>query len=315
MSKKIVITPRGYANFGDEAGKKLIAKGYELDINRTGNAYSNEEFIAHCKDAVGVIFGIDDLSENSLKQLPNLKAAVKFGVGLDNIDQDYCKQHDIKVGRCVGANSNAVAEYTVTMMLNCMKKVCGNVITVKQGEWVKPTGFELTNKTVGIIGFGNIGKIVAKICSYGFGMNVLVYDVFNIPQESLDECKAKCVTLEEIYKNSDVITVHVPLIDSTRNMISKEQFSSMKDNVVIINPARGGIINEKDLYDALVSKKVFAAAADVFSSEPPSKEDWAQKLIALDNFYLTSHIAARTKEAELNCCNIATDEIIKLLEN
>lgn len=313
MSKgTVLITPRGYANYGQEARKRIEALGYDIDINETGKSYTYDVFLEKAKNATGIIVGTDDLSEKTLKECPNLKAIVKFGVGLDNIDQNYCKEHNIGVSRCVGANSNAVAEYTVAMIFNCMRKICGNAMDVKDWQWVKPTGYELFNKTVGIIGFGNIGKHVARMC-HGIGMKVLTYDVYDIPQAELDKYEAKQVSLEEIYKTADAITVHVPLIDSTRDLIKLEQMKMMKPTAVLINAARGGIVNEKDLYEALNNKVIFAAAADVFTSEPPVKEDWSEKLIALPNFYLNSHIAARSQEAEINCTNIATDEMIRLL--
>ena len=313
MSKTILVTPRGYANFGGEARKRLEALGYEMDINMTGKPLPREVFVEKAKAAAGIIVGVDECGGELLRQCKNLKAIVKFGVGLDNIDLDAARECGISVGRCVGSNSNAVAEYTVGVMFAAAKHIVASAISVRDGGWEKLTGYELSGKTVGIIGFAHIGRIVAGICGRGLGMKILAYDAFEIPDEALAESGARKSTVEEILEQSDFVTLHVPLTGETKNMIAAEQLRRMKPNAVLINAARGGIVNEKDLLEALREKKIYASAADVFSSEPPSDEPWAKDLVGLDNFILTSHIAARTKEAELNTVNISTDVMIDLL--
>lgn len=312
MAKKILVTPRGYANFGQKAGKRLEALGYEVDINRTGKALPPEVFAAKAKEAAGIIVGVDECGRALLSQCKDLKAIVKFGVGTDNIDLDAAKKFGIAVGRCTGSNSNSVAEYTVGVMFAAAKHIVASAINVRNGGWDKLTGYELLGKTVGIIGFGNIGKNVARICS-GIGMKTLAYDVFDIPEAALQAYGTEKRTVEEILRESDFVTVHVPLTPETTNMIAAEQFGMMKRTAVLINAARGGIVNERDLLDALKSRKIYAAAADVFTSEPPAADEWVQELLHLDNFILTSHIAARTEEAEINTVNMSTDVMIDLL--
>ncbi|MCB6602516.1 NAD(P)-binding domain-containing protein, partial [Erysipelatoclostridium ramosum] len=183
----------------------------------------------------------------------------------------------------------------------------------REGGWNKPTGRELTKKTMGIIGFGNIGRHVARMAE-GIGMQVLAYDVFDIAQDVLDTYAAKQCSIEEILKTADFISIHTPLNDETRNMISDAQFDMMKETAVIVNAARGGIIDERALYTALKNKKIYAAASDVFTSEPPVQEDWVQELLHMDNFILTPHIGSRTVEAESYTVEMATDNLIRLLE-
>lgn len=313
--KTILITPRGYAKYGSEAGKRLEQLGYTLDINDTGKPVPREVFVEKAKEATGIIVGVDELDSGLLRQCTKLKAIVKFGVGVDNIDLPTCEEMGIKVGRCLGTNSNAVAELTVGFMFACARDMVSNAIEVKNGGWSKPTGFELGGKTVGILGFGNIGKNVARM-AYGIGMKVMAYDVFDIPKEQLDLYGAVQADKETILKECDFVTVHVPLLDSTKDMISSEEFKMMKSTAVLINAARGGIVNEQALCEALKNREIYACASDVFTSEPPMAkgEPWVEELLQNEHFIQTAHIASRSKEAEINTVNVATDNIIELLE-
>ena len=312
MAKTILITPRGYARYGREAKGRLEALGYEMDINETGKPLSPETFAAKAREAVGIIVGVDECDRALLSQCKNLRAIVKFGVGTDNIDLDAAKEFGIAVGRCMGSNSNSVAEYTVGVMFAAARHLVASALDVRNGGWNKMSGYELLGKTVGIIGFGNIGRHVARICS-GIGMRTLAYDAYDIPESALREHGTEKRTVEEILRESDFVTVHVPLTPETTNLIAAAQFDSMKPTAVLINAARGGIVNERDLLEALKNRKIYAAAADVFTSEPPAADEWVQELLHLDNFILTSHIAARTPEAEINTVNISTDVMIGLL--
>lgn len=310
--KTILVTPRGYAKYGNEARKRLEALGYVMDINDTGKPLSREVFVKKAKQATGIIVGIDECDGNLLKECKNLKAIVKFGVGTDNIDLPIAEACNISVGRCVGSNANAVAEYSVGLMFSAARYISSANHDVKNGGWKKPTGYELLGKTVGIIGFGNIGKQVARICR-GIGMKVLAYDTFDISDEVLAEYNAQKREVSDLLKESDFITIHVPLTKDTENMISKDQFNMMKKEAILINAARGGVVDEKALLQALKDKEIFACASDVFTSEPPVAEGWVNELIQMDSFILTPHIASRSAEAELNTVNMATDVMIELL--
>lgn len=309
----ILVTPRGYARYGSEARKILESQGYHMDINDTGKPLSREVFEEKAKKSVGMIVGVEECNEELLKECKDLKAIVKFGVGTDNIDLDACKKLGIKVGRCVGTNSNAVAEYTIGMMFNCSRYLSSNSISVKKGSWDKPTGLELTGKNIGVIGFGNIGKQVARMAN-GIGMVVHAYDLFEIPDEILKKYGATQTSIENILKTCDYISIHVPLTDETKDMISSEQFKMMKNTAILVNASRGGIVNELDLYNALKNNEIFACASDVFTTEPPKQEGWIKELIAMDNFVLTAHIGSRSKESEINTVNEATRVINDLLK-
>lgn len=309
----ILVTPRGYAKYGKEASIRLKMLGYEMNVNTTGKPLSRETFIANAQKATGIIVGVDKIDKDLLKQCKKLKAIVKFGVGLDNIDLDTANEYKIKVGRCIGSNSNAVAEFVLGLMLSCARYISTSNTYVRNNRWIKPTGVELFGKTIGIIGFGNIGRQLAHIV-HGIGMKVLAYDTSDIPSNTLECYNARPSSIETILKECDFISIHTPLTEKTRNMISTDQFAMMKDSSILINAARGGIVNEKALYIALKNKQIFAAASDVFTSEPPSHEDWIQELLNMDNFILTPHIASRSVEAEQKTAEMATDCIIDLLE-
>lgn len=306
---KVLITPRGFANYGLDQVERMKSKGLEVHYNATGKAYTHEEFKALAKDADAIIVGVDKMDREMMEGCPNLKAVCKFGVGTDNIDLDYAKEHSIYVGRCVGSNSRSVAEHVLSMMFMEAKNLYTSVRDVKQHGWNKPTGREIYGKKLGIIGFGMIGKYLAEY-AYGCGMEVYAYDAFAIAEETARQYHAQISTLEDILTDCDYISLHVPLLESTRNMISTEEFKKMKKDACLLNAARGGIVDEEALYEALKKKEIRSACFDVYSSEPPREDD---KLLTLDNFLLTPHTAARSMESEQRTCAMSTDIILEQL--
>jgi D-3-phosphoglycerate dehydrogenase len=236
-----------------------------------------------------------------------LKIIGRAGTGLDNIDVKAAEAKGIKVINTPGANSISVAELTIGLMIACSRHIARGTIDLKNGKWTKKEleGHELFGRTVGIIGFGNIGREVAKRL-LAFDMKILAYDPF--VKET--EMNVKMVDLDTLYKESDYITIHVPLTPETKNLINKETISKMKDGVIIINAARGGIIDEEALYEALVSGKVYAAGLDVFEVEPPTDE-LRQKLLALPNVVATPHIGASTFEAQERVGMLLVERLIK----
>lgn len=306
---KVLITPRGFANYGLDQVERMKSKGLDVHYNATGKAYTHEEFKALSKDADAIIVGVDKMDREMMEGCPNLKAVCKFGVGTDNIDLDYAKERNIHVGRCVGSNSRSVAEHVLSMMFMEAKNLYTSVRDVKQHGWNKPTGREIYGKKLGIIGFGMIGKYLAEY-AYGCGMEVYAYDAFAIAEETARQYHAQISTLEDILTDCDYISLHVPLLESTRNMISTEEFKKMKKDACLLNAARGGIVNEEALYEALKKKEIRSACFDVYSSEPPREDD---KLLTLDNFLLTPHTAARSMESEQRTCAMSMDIILEQL--
>lgn len=307
--RKIVVTPRGFAKCGIENAEIMKASGFDVVYNDTGLAYTKEEFYDITKDADGVIVGVETVDREYIDTHPKLKAVVKFGVGTDNIDLEYCKEKDIFVGRTVGSNARSVAETAISFVIADSKNLYNSIANTKEHGWAKMTGYEILGKTIGIVGFGAIGKHVAKMAN-GLGMKVLAYDAYGIDKTVADELNTEVVEIQELIEQSDFISLHIPLTHETKNMISSKELNQMKSNAVLINTARGGIVNEADLYGALKNNVIKAAYSDVFTCEPPREEE---PLLTLPNFYLTPHIASRSKEAEKNTADMATQIIIEAL--
>ncbi|ERK29416.1 phosphoglycerate dehydrogenase [Clostridium intestinale] len=306
---KVLITPRGFANYGLDKVRYMESKGLEVHYNNTGKAYTKEEFYNLASDADAIIVGVDIIDKELIDKCPNLKVVCKFGVGTDNIDVDYAKEKGIFVGRTVGSNSKAVAEHVVALMFADAKNLYNTAKEVKNHKWNKPTGQEISGKTLGIIGFGMIGKHIANFAN-GLGMKVYAYDAFEITDETAKEFNVEKKSFEEIISESDYVSLHVPLLESTKNMLSTEEFKKMKNDACLINAARGGIVDEEALYEALINKEIRSAYFDVYSTEPPTEDD---KLLALDNFVLTPHTAARTIESEKRTCEMSTEIILQNL--
>jgi Phosphoglycerate dehydrogenase and related dehydrogenases len=221
---------------------------------------------------------------------PNLKVIVRGGVGLDTIDADYARSKGITVMNTPQASSASVAELTIGYMFALARNLYKAASTVKAEKWEKKAfeGDEISGKTLGLLGIGNIGKEVAKRAN-ALGMTVIAYDPY-----VKEAAGVKLVSLDELLSQSDYISLHLPKTKESADMINKTMFSKMKTGVRIVNCARGGIINEADLYEALTSGKVAGAALDVYSEEPPT--DW--KLVKLDNVICSPHIGAATHEAQ-----------------
>lgn len=309
MAKKIVITPRGFAKCGLQNAEKIRNAGFDLFYNDSGLAYSKEEFYEITKDADGIVIGVESVDAAYLEAHPKVRAVVKFGVGTDNIDLEYCREHGIFVGRTVGSNARSVAETAISFIIADSKNLYESISDTRNHGWSKLTGYEIMDKTVGIVGFGAIGKQVARM-AWGLGMRVLAYDAFGIDKEVADSLHVEIVGLDELIERSDFLSLHVPLTPDTANMISAAELSRMKKNAVLINTARGGIVNEADLYEALKGGTIKAAYFDVFSSEPPRADE---PLITLPNFYLTPHVASRSAEAERNTADMASKIIVEAL--
>jgi D-3-phosphoglycerate dehydrogenase len=225
-----------------------------------------------------------------IENCPNLKVIVRGGVGLDTIDVDYARSKGITVMNTPLASSASVAELAIGFMFALARSLYHTTSTLKAEKWEKKRfeGDEVGGKTLGLIGVGSIGREVAKRAS-ALGMTVIAYDPYI---KALDG--VKLVGFNELLAQSDYISLHVPKTKETENMIGSDQFAMMKDGVRIVNCARGGIVNEEALYNALTSGKVAGAALDVFADEPPV--DW--KLLKLDNVIGSPHIGAATKEAQ-----------------
>ncbi|MBE6509034.1 MAG: phosphoglycerate dehydrogenase [Methanobrevibacter sp.] len=248
------------------------------------------------------------LTADLIEKADNLQIIARAGVGVDNIDLNAATEKGIMVVNSPESTSVTVAEHTMGLILSMARKISIADKSVKEGKWEKKKfmGVELRNKTLGVIGMGRIGSQVVNRCK-AFGMDAMAYDPY-LPEEVAMQMGVELTDLDTVLKNSDFITIHVPLTPETKHSISTEQFELMKDGAFIVNCARGGVIDEDALYDALLNDKIGGAALDVYEEEPPKDS----KLFELDNIVLTPHIAASTKEAQRDAAIIVADEIIDL---
>ncbi|MEE4254175.1 MAG: phosphoglycerate dehydrogenase [Desulfuromusa sp.] len=248
-----------------------------------------------------------------LDHADNLKIVARAGVGIDNVDVDAASSKGIIVVNAPYGNVNSAAEHTMAIMLSLFRNVSVANSSLKGGDWQRApfTGRELKGKTVGIIGLGKVGGRVARRCRV-FEADVITYDPY-ISEKRADDFGVKLLPLEDIIRFSDIITVHTPLNDETRDMITSEHFAGMQDGVTIINCARGGIINEAAMLEALESGKCSGAAFDVWSQEPP-KTDVLKKLIAHPNMLVTPHLGANTFEAQKNVAVDVSKEIVNYID-
>ncbi len=239
-----------------------------------------------------------------------LKIIGRAGVGVDNVDKETAKELGIVVENTPFGNTNAAAEQTLALMMFCARPNYLACKSMKEGKWDRKSfeGTELKAKTLGLIGFGNVGKKVAKVAQ-AMEMKVIVYDPF-LPAEKFNELGVKKSELEEIYEKADYITVHVPLTDKTKNMIAENEFAKMKQGVRILNVARGGVINENALLQALTSGKVAAAGLDVYAQEPPTNKE----LIMHEKVFCAPHLGASTFEAQENVGLEVAEQIVLALK-
>lgn len=289
-------------------GIKLLKENnlYEVDIIKPEELKEKIEPY----DALIIRSG-SKVTEEVLNNAKNLKIIGRAGVGVDNVDTKIASKKGIIVMNTPFGNTISAAEHTMSMMLSLVRNIPIAHASLKNKEWKRSkfTGTELYKKTLGVIGFGKIGFEVAKRAR-SFEMNILVYDPF-ATKEQADKLNAKIVDLDYLLKNSDVITLHIPKTKDTENLINKETINKMKDGVRIVNVARGGIINENDLKEALISGKVKGAAIDVFSVEPAIDSP----LIDLDNVVVTPHLGASTEEAQVNVAIDIVKQIRDFFEN
>ena len=256
------------------------------------------------------------VAATDLAQAKKLKVVVKQGVGVDNIDLEAAKQHGVIVCNTPALNSESVAELTITLALCIARRVAELDRRVRGGEAIVRStalGISLFQKTIGIIGMGNIGKVVAQKWIAAMGGKVIAYDPF-APEEAWSGIKHRRVqSLEELLIESDVVTLHVPLTSGTRNMIGKRQFELMKKNAILVNAARGGTVDETSLMEALTTNKIYGAALDAMEVEPPTVEAYHQ-LLTNGNLIMTPHVGANTIENQIISGTAVVDTVLAALE-
>ena len=276
-----------------KSGYEIFEKNnieYFVTDNKEENKLKEE-----LKDVDGIVVRTVKLNKNILSNAENLKIVSRHGVGYDNVDTNFLNENNIPLAITGTANSVSVSEHVMTMMLCLTKNIYLSDQLVKNNKFKEkanlPNFFELYHKKILILGFGRIGKALAKRC-LAFDMEVYIHDPF-VSENEIRKMNYIPIEKENGFKIADYISIHLPLNKETKNLISFDTFNIFKSNLILINSARGGIINEDALFDALKNKKIFAAGIDVFETEPPIKN---HKLFALENTLLTPHNSALTIE-------------------
>jgi len=259
---------------------------------------------------VVVVRGRTKLVKELIEKADNCQIIARVGVGLDNIDEDAAKVKNIRVINAVEGAITAVAELVVGLMLSMAREIPRADREIRNGNWIKKEmmGSELKGKYLGIIGLGNIGKRLGRLAR-ALNMNIIGYDIVPINEEFSKEVGLMKADLDTLLASSDYVSLHVPLLDSTKHMINAEKLRLMKKTAHIVNTSRGGVIDEEALYNALKDGNLESAALDVFEIEPAT----GNKLTNLPNFIATPHIGAQTKEAQSLAANVIAEKIIQIL--
>ena len=289
---KILTSPSSFGEVGLEPLTILNQNKFEIINNPFGRKLTEAEVIDLAKDCIGIIAGVEPITASVMDALPNLKCISRVGVGMDNVDLEYAKQKGIAVLNTPDGPTRAVAELTVAMTMSLLRRIPQAHTNLKSKIWKKETGNLLFGKTIGVIGLGRIGRLVAELFR-GLGNPVIGFDI----TPDLKWAKEKGVELanfETVLKQADIITFHVPGNKDKSPVIGEKEFGQIKNGAFLINIARGGVIDEQALYNALKANKLSGAALDVFSNEP-----YEGNLCELDNVVLTPHIGSYAAEGKL----------------
>ena len=262
-----------------------------ITFNDAGLQLSDKSLVNFLSGHTKAIIALEKITDEILACLPELKTISKYGVGLDMLDLDAMIKRGLNLGWIGGVNRRSVAELTLSLIINTLRGVTTSNNQIRNGQWQQYIGRQLTGKTVGIVGCGHVGSDLIKLLK-PFSCNIILNDIKEINNE-IHEDQVRCENLEILLRESEVITLHVPLTYLTAGMIGKKQFEVMRPDAVLINNSRGGIVDEASLKDALLNNKIAAAAFDVFGIEPPID----QELLTLANFIATPHIGGSAIEA------------------
>ncbi|MBQ3059292.1 MAG: phosphoglycerate dehydrogenase [Desulfovibrio sp.] len=302
---KVLVTPRSFGKNNPELFQRLNDAGLTVERNTSGGILSREAMMEKLADCDGLILGVDPLDAEVLSAAPHLRAVAKYGVGLDNVDLDVCRSRGIAVSRTTGANSEAVADYAFTLMLTVARKALLIAQRCRQRDWSKITSIDLYGKTLGIMGLGAIGRCVARRAR-GFDMKILAHDVCWDAAYAA-EMGIERADLDRICREADVITLHAALTPDSRHCINAARIDLMKSTAILVNTARGELVDEAALLSALREGHIYGAGLDVFEQEPPTDPAW----YTLDNLVMGSHCSSSTAGATASMGHMAVDNLLR----
>ncbi|MEZ4670255.1 MAG: phosphoglycerate dehydrogenase [Anaerolineae bacterium] len=306
MNFHVLVTARSFANTPGPHHALLQEAGCLVDLRPPAHPYTAAELHDIVAGYDGIVAGLDAFDASVIGQADRLKVISRYGVGVDAVDLDAAARKGIAVTNTPGANMLGVSELTLGLLFALARRIPQVAAAAKVGEWKRPTGWELNGKTLGVIGFGTIGRDVGRK-AVALGMQVLAYDPF----WKGEMIGVQGVDLETVLAQSDVITLHSALTPATANLINSERIVVMKDGAYLINTARGELVDEEALYNALLSGKLAGAAIDAFRHEPPV----GSPLLTLDNFIAIPHLGATTKESVERMAMMSSENLLAVLRD
>ena len=302
---KVLVTPRSYGATDPVVFTMMSEAGIEVLRNPDGAILPEQRLKSLLEGCEGLILGVDPVTADVLDAAPGLRAIAKYGVGLDNLDLETCRKRGIRVSTTTGANTGAVADYAFALMLALARRLLPIDSACRRNDWGKRLALDVEGRTLGLIGFGSIGRAVARRAK-GFDMRILAAD------EQWDAAYARehgieRTDIDTLCRESDFVSLHVPLLPATRHIVSRERIATMKPSAILVNTARGGLVDESALLEALMAGRLYGAGLDVFATEPPEDKRW----YTLDNVVLGSHCSASTAGAVTAMGRMATANLIR----
>ncbi len=305
---KILITSTSFGKKYKPPLETLRSKGYELKLNDLGRPMQPDELIERLADCDGCIAGLDHYTAEVFRASEQLRIIARYGAGVDRVDLAAAAAAGVTVTNTPTANSDSVADLAVALMLAVARKIPAAHRSVCAGEWKNMYGVSLAGKTVGLIGFGRIGRRVADRVR-GFRCDVLVFDPFVEPA-AVEQAGARAVSLDELLASSDFISLHMPASDETARFLNAGRFAQIKPSAILVNTSRGEVIDQSALIDALRSGHLGGAGLDAHAEEPPD----VQAYEGLENVVLTPHMGAYTEDALINMATGSVENLCVFFE-
>jgi D-3-phosphoglycerate dehydrogenase len=306
MAEKILVTPRSVTAKGHPALEKLTQAGFEVVFCSPGVQPTEEELIRLLPDCVGYLAGVEKVGEKAIASALKLKVISRNGTGVDNVDAEACKRQNIRICRAEGANAQGVAELAIALMLSLARSIPFSDKGIKTGGWERRTGFELPGKTLGLMGCGKIGKIVARLAS-ACRMKVLAHDPY--PDKAFTLPDFEWVDADRVFSQADVLSLHCPPLKNGKSLLDKDMIIKLKKGICIINTARADLLDEEAVLQALESGHIAGLGMDVFREEPPKD----RRLASHPRVIATPHIGGLTVESIDRAISVAVDNLLEAL--
>ncbi len=308
MPHRILVTATNFSGTCPDAFRLLTQAGLEVVENPHQRPMTLTELSPVVASVSGVMAGVDTWNESVFRIAPNLRVICRFGVGVDNFDIPAATRYGIAMCNCPGANANAVAELVVGLMLALGRQIPLLDSSTRRGAWARTVGVELHGKTIGLVGLGRIARLVVPKVR-GFGMKVVAHDPYVWDEQFARENEITRLSFDELLRESDYVSLHAPVTADTRHIMDTRAFGLMRPTAVLINTARGALVDEAALYDALSSGRLARAGLDVYEEEPARNN----RLFELENVVVTPHTGAETREAINSVSMMCAQSVVDVL--